>query len=279
MAVPILLTGTLPEDFASVESKPNILDLMKELGFMTVWLSNQDDSVLRGSKINADLMLNRENIMLEPKFMFEKARFDGDLLPILDRILSYSKTKKFIVLHTSGSHMDYHIRYPEQFKKFSSLNDSMYTPEQQMNKQDAYDNSILYTDWVVSQVIERLNQQPGLVSVTYLSDHGEDMYDDVQQRAGHGTVDSSLYEQHIPFYFWGNAALRSHYQDKWNSLIRNRNRQFGGENYLHTWADFLDIDYPDQKKNLSIVQTNYMQRKNAKVLGGNANLLNIKIAD
>jgi glucan phosphoethanolaminetransferase (alkaline phosphatase superfamily) len=115
--------------------------------------------------------------------------------------------------------------------------------------------------------------------VTYLSDHGEDMYDDVQQRAGHGTVDSSLYEQHIPFYFWGNAALRSHYQDKWNSLIRNRNRQFGGENYLHTWADFLDIDYPDQKKNLSIVQTNYMQRKNAKVLGGNANLLNIKIAD
>jgi lipid A ethanolaminephosphotransferase len=80
-------------------------------------------------------------------------------------------------LHLNGSHGPlYYKRYPKEFAKFqpecktASVNEC--SVESLIN---AYDNSILYTDYLLANAIEKL-EKSGVPSVLiYISDHGESL--------------------------------------------------------------------------------------------------------
>ena len=48
----------------------------------------------------------------------QRGEYDTKLMPYLSRILSESTKKKFIILHTLGSHFNYMDRYPKDFDIF-----------------------------------------------------------------------------------------------------------------------------------------------------------------
>jgi glucan phosphoethanolaminetransferase (alkaline phosphatase superfamily) len=275
VAVPILLTGMLPEQYQASAASPTILDYMKKAGFMTAWLSSQDLQVGAQAKVRADLILARNNNMGQPKYLFERLPYDEELLPLLDQVLQSSHPKKFIVLHTTGNHMDYHLRYPPRFAQFSSKRDGLYLNHQEL--QDSYDNSILYVDWFLDQVIQKLKSQKKISSVSFISDHGDDLFDYGVRRFGHGSSDSSRYEQHIPYFMWGSEAFRVQYESQWDQLKRRKDVVFGAENYFHTMLDLLDVQYPAQRHDLSILKADYQLRAGAKTLASSGNLVEIKV--
>ena len=43
---------------------------------------------------------------------------------------------------------------------------------------NAYDNTVLYTDAVIAQVIDALSKRPGIKALFFVSDHGENLEDD-----------------------------------------------------------------------------------------------------
>ena len=106
-------------------------------------------------------------------------RYDGILLAGLrEEILSGSKDKMLVVLHTSTSHgPTYYKKYPPEFEVFSpvctTVEMSKADPKELMN---AYDNTIVYTDYLIHSVIEILRGIPQRRScVIFVSDHGESL--------------------------------------------------------------------------------------------------------
>ena len=67
---------------------------------------------------------------------------------------------------------------------------------------NAYDNSIVATDWLLDQLIDRLDRTGKTSALLYLSDHGEDLLDDDRDRFLHASPIPTYYQLHIPFVLW-----------------------------------------------------------------------------
>jgi lipid A ethanolaminephosphotransferase len=106
--------------------------------------------------------------------------YDEDVIPMLDEDLkSYASGYRFVVMHLGGgSHGPiYSDRYPPEYQQFKPMcNDAdvanQCTVEQLYN---SYDNTILYVDHVVGEIIRRLDQSGVPYVFMYLSDHGESL--------------------------------------------------------------------------------------------------------
>lgn len=105
--------------------------------------------------------------------------YDEVLLAGLEqRIRSSPSQKVFVVLHQGGSHGPaYSTKYPGNFEFFKPVCRSVELgkcrPEELIN---AYDNTILYTDYCVSQTIGLLKKfQNTSTLLIYVSDHGESL--------------------------------------------------------------------------------------------------------
>lgn len=109
--------------------------------------------------------------------------YDEDVIPLLEENL---KTRVpgygFVVLHLGGgSHgPTYGDRHPPEFRKFEPMcNDAdvanRCTVEQLYN---SYDNTILYVDYVLGEIIQTLDRSGVPYVFIYLSDHGESLLED-----------------------------------------------------------------------------------------------------
>ncbi len=100
------------------------------------------------------------------------------LTGLKEQIVASEKNKILVILHTSTSHGPlYNKRYPEQFNTFTPVCESVElsncTKEELMN---SYDNTIVYTDYILATLIEELKQlEEYNSSMIYISDHGESL--------------------------------------------------------------------------------------------------------
>jgi lipid A ethanolaminephosphotransferase len=109
--------------------------------------------------------------------------YDEDVVPLLDgNLKTYASGYRLVVLHLGGgSHgPNYSDRYPPEFQQFTPMcNDAdmanQCTIEQLYN---SYDNSILYVDYVVGTIVQRLDRSGVPYVFIYLSDHGESLMED-----------------------------------------------------------------------------------------------------
>jgi lipid A ethanolaminephosphotransferase len=106
--------------------------------------------------------------------------YDEDVIPLLERNLgSYESGKRFIVLHLGGgSHGPvYRDRHPPEFRLLEpACNDAdvanQCTVEEIYN---SYDNTILYVDHVLGEILRKLDRSRVPYVFIYLSDHGESL--------------------------------------------------------------------------------------------------------
>lgn len=106
--------------------------------------------------------------------------YDEDVLTLLKQQLSeYQSGKKFLILHLGGgSHGPiYSYRYPESFQIFKPLCEDADVINQCTREElyNAYDNSILYVDFVLNEIITELEDSKLPYVMIYLSDHGESL--------------------------------------------------------------------------------------------------------
>lgn len=109
--------------------------------------------------------------------------YDEDVVPLLEQSLkTYGAGYKLVVLHLGGgSHGPmYANRYPPEFHRFKPMcNDAdianRCTLEQIYN---SYDNTILYVDSVLGEIIGTLDRSAVPYVFIYLSDHGESLMEE-----------------------------------------------------------------------------------------------------
>lgn len=259
-AIPVLLSQPTGGIKSADAPGPGIATFFKRAGFRTVWISNQErlgeyDTTASTFAAESDfvLFINKTSLLNLDRF-----KFDEEILPALDRILAESgKKEMFIVLHTLGSHFRYDLRYPAQFERFSPALGgrtgpnaiSRYRRDELMN---SYDNSILYADYLISSVIEKVSALGTIGTVVYISDHGEDILDDERGLFLHGNKTLTRHVSHVPFFVWTSSQYQSIYPHKTAMLHANRTSKIGGENIFDSLLDMADITYDGEDLTKSI---------------------------
>ncbi|MDH5570680.1 MAG: phosphoethanolamine--lipid A transferase EptA [Gammaproteobacteria bacterium] len=157
------------------------------------------------------------------------------LIGLQQRIESSNKKKILVVLHTKGSHgPSYYSRYSPDMEKFTPVcrNEevSKCTYDELIN---AYDNSIVYTDYLLHKTITMLKGMSSTPSMmVYISDHGESLGEDGMYLHGIPYTFAPDYQKDVPFIIWRSNALIAH-QGIENQNI-NQSGAFSQANIFHT---------------------------------------------
>jgi glucan phosphoethanolaminetransferase (alkaline phosphatase superfamily) len=270
-AVPIILTGVRPEQFASTSFHGNLLDLAREAGYSTAWLLNQDIDITMWLGITPDHF----EFPPDPKpSVFGRLVQDGALLPAYGREIARQGTPRFIGLHIMGSHWEYYRRYPPSFERFgnahglNALSIAFDSAGARQTLVNTYDNSTLYTDWLLKQVIEQARALKVPTTVTFVPDHGEELalFDD--GHAGHGDPVYRPLQYQIPAFVWANDAYRQSHPQVIAAIERNASREIRSHNVFYAMADLMGIDWPGKAPELSYASPRFVPDSSGRLLAG-----------
>lgn len=201
-AIPaLLLNGTIDKVDSDTCNLPAVL---KEVGYRCVLISNQfamaGDVILRRVFNGCEKMIKARGPD-EP--------FDAVLLPYVKDELRKSEKPLALFVHMAGSHEPVREAYPTAWEKWGPDDvDACVAgyPADQRAMCNRYDNSIRYSDNILSSIVGMLDKMGG-ACLFYISDHGETPHDgrwrDVTAKA--------FYE--LPMFVWFSADYRKRFPE------------------------------------------------------------------
>lgn len=189
--------------------------------------------------------LNKEALMKDCKG--DGCNYDKVLLNNLkEQIAASTKTKVLIILHTSISHgPEYSKKYPPQFETFRPVCNSVELAKcSHTELVNAYDNTIVYTDYILYNVIEDLKQLKEYKSaMIFVSDHGESLGEKNLYMHGLPLSLAPKEQYDIPFIVWTSD----------NSLKQLKTENSLSQNHVfHSVLNFLGIQGPVYNEELNI---------------------------
>jgi lipid A ethanolaminephosphotransferase len=217
----------------------NLLDVLQRTGVNVVWRDNDSGSKKVADRVTYEDFSKRKN----SPFCSEDNCYDEVLLDGLDDLIRNTQRDMLVVLHVKGSHgPSYYKRSPANLKVF--------TPEcTQDNIQDcpqqtivnAYDNTIVYTDYVLSKVIDLLQAQNSATAMLYVSDHGESLGESGLYLHGLPYALAPAEQTHVPMQFWASKEfLADHHLDQ-KSLLAKRSAPYSHDNLFHSMLGLFKI--------------------------------------
>ena len=203
----------------------SLLDVAKKIGYHTYWFSNQGrygqfDSAITMVAKTADVAE-----WTDDSYTFT-TKFDESLLPYLTRI--DPNVNNFIVLHLMGSHIYYNNRYPDEWAKFAAEDG-----ESAMTSAPSYANSILYTDYILSQIFSYAEKNLNLRAMVYFSDHGENL------KISHNPDVFSFDMVRIPFFIYLSPEYRAALPNRTATLAARREAYFTNDMMYDTVCGLL----------------------------------------
>lgn len=275
-SVPILITRAdldNPEVSAKEKSLP---EAFQEAGFNTAWLSAQppmnnivhilkkmNNSYAAISGLDGGIS-NYDGILVE-----KYAQISGD----------DPANKTFTLMHTLGSHLKYDQRYPKDYERYTPAVQAAdgYAVLSAKNKEkviNAYDNTILYTSHVIAEAIRHLQKQKGIRALVYISDHGENLFDDERELSVHGSYDGTIHEAHVPCFVWLSDEFKAAYPEKVEALEANLHTQVQSDVIFYSLADMGGLE-EIVKPEKSIFSHELQRKDTIRMMTGNGNIVQL----
>lgn len=240
-------------------STPSLVSMMKQAGYKTFWITNQQTMTKRNTMLTTFSEQADEQVYLNNNRNQNAAQYDGDVIEPFNKALADTAPRKLIVVHLLGTHMSYQYRYPPTFNKFT---DRKGVPDgvrdDQVPTYNSYDNAVLYNDFVVSSLIKDYAKTDPNGFLLYLSDHGEDVFDS----SGHNTLGRNenkptapMYT--IPFMAWASPKWRETHD--W-SFAGDLGRPYSSSQLIHTWADLAGLSFDELDRSKSLVSDSFKPR-------------------
>lgn len=205
-SVPMLLSWLGAENFGdSIYTSKSIVSAYNEAGYTTAFFSNQgrNHSFIDFFAEEADTTL----------FLRDDGNqhYDAELIDELTKWLESNENtaKRMAVLHTYGSHFNYIDRYNTRHASFRPDNVALAERKNRPTLINAYDNTIVATDALIDSVISLIENEDCLGGLVYVSDHGEDIFDDARERFLHASPKPTYYQIHVPLVVWMSDKTRS----------------------------------------------------------------------
>jgi glucan phosphoethanolaminetransferase (alkaline phosphatase superfamily) len=255
VSVPLILTRGSIENQQRAAREKSIITLFHDVGFRTYWLSSQQREIAMAAISHytdeADVVrfFERQHDIVLINAMREILTKEGD-----------RPQKRFFVLHTLGSHFNLTSRYPREFARYpdgvsagvngssSLMNIYQYSKASSRTNHaelmNAYDNSIVYTDYVLSQLIDLLREQSGPSAMLYVSDHGDNLRDDGRNLFGH--AHNNEYDLPIPLLFWYSDDYARQFPDNIATARLNLTHPLTTRSVFYSLAQMAAISMNDQ---------------------------------
>ncbi|WP_285428315.1 MULTISPECIES: phosphoethanolamine transferase CptA [unclassified Pseudomonas] len=238
---------------------PSIVSVMKQAGYKTYWITNQQTMTKRNTMLTTFSEQADEQVYLNNNRNQNARQYDGDVLAPFSKALADPAERKFIVVHLLGTHMSYQYRYPPSFDKFT---DRQGVPagvsDDQLPTYNSYDNAVLYNDFVVSSLIKDYAKTDPNGFLLYLSDHGEDVFDS----AGHSTLGRNEGKPTAPMYtipFMAYASPKWRESHIWD-FAGDLQRPYSSSQLIHTWADLAGLSANELDRSKSLVSDSFTPR-------------------
>lgn len=190
-------------------AQQNAIDIIHLAGADVLWVSNNNGSckgVCNRVK-TLKIATKKNNPMCDGEYCFDEAL----LTPLRQKLNSLTHESTLIVLHMIGSHgPTYYRRYPDKNRIF--IPDCQRSDIQNCTQEElvnTYDNTIAYTDYVLSKVIGELSSLSELndveTSMLYISDHGESLGESGVFLHGLPYAFAPREQTHVPFVYWADS--------------------------------------------------------------------------
>lgn len=224
---------------------PTVMNLLKAYGYSTTWLSNQERTG-DWSNLSGILSSDADEVGYLGSVDSEDHltdRYDEVLLPEFRKSLAGGDSLRFICLHLMGSHIAYNERYPKDRTRFSASDVLKKTSKRswldagKAQKVAEYDNSIAYTDSILGEVVKELSRLQDPSVMVYLSDHGENVYDD---RDFQGRDPKFV---RVPFFIYANKAYRENNPEIIEKLEKAVRASFSTSDIIYTIITLTGSDY------------------------------------
>ena len=229
----------------------NMVQLFNATGFSTYWLSNQESLGVFGNNTRYISKTSAHEFFSDGL----AHEHDDVLLQPLREALKEGEKKKFIVIHLMATHFDYESRYPVNFDKFKSKPKTSFEHDQAYEKINQYDNAVLYNDYIVNSIIKEVEKQGEYANVLYFSDHGEDVYETINE-ACHTEAKGTKPMFDIPFFIWSSVKSRKARKE----ISFDSARKYSTEDLIHTMADLAGIKFNGFDKTKSIINESFQER-------------------
>jgi len=246
VSVPCMFSGMPRADYDEqlAGHREGLLDIAKRAGYQVTWIDNNS-----GCKGACDRV---EQYQI-PEDLKQKWCKDGECLDdiLIDSLKLYlasipkdDKRPRLVVLHQVGSHGPaYYKRAPEKYQPFKPTCDTNAiqgcSPAELIN---SYDNTIVYTDHVLSQMINILkevsNYQTGF---WYLSDHGESTGEHGMYLHGSPYSIAPSQQTHIPMIMWFSDGWKQHNLAQVNCLNQQTKQKLSQDNLFPSLLSLLNV--------------------------------------
>lgn len=244
-SVPMLLSPVSTLQQYNLYYLKGLPSLFGESGFRTCFLSNQSPQ---------GAMVDKLAGQADEVVYIGAPRRDDRLLALMRGIVETDDLHDlFIVLHCYGSHYSYNQRYPQEFALFGPDDDMTIDIRNADRLRNAYDNTILYTDRFLDEVLEYLSSQPCASALLYCSDHGEDLFDDARGRFLHASPSVSYYQLHVPSFAWFSDEYARRYPERCRAAAAHASSPVSTHAMFHTMADMAGIRSPFVEAGVSLV--------------------------
>ena len=236
----------------------NVLDVLSHADVNIHWLDNNSSSKGVFNKLEEeDFRSSPNNPICDPE-----CRDVGMLARLENAIDSHTSGDVLIVLHQMGSHGPaYYKRYPKEFERFTPVCETNQLEQcSEAEITNAYDNSILYTDYLLSEVIQLLKRkyayaETGLV---YISDHGESLGENNLYLHGLPYIFAPDSQKRVPMIMWFNSNILAT-DVNYDSLFQRQDNKYTHDNLFHTFLGLFEINSSVYSPEMDIIDHQFDQ--------------------
>lgn len=225
------------------QHQEGLLDVVQHAGIKVLW--NENDGGCKGvcNRVSTQDM----TALKLPGKCINGECYDEVLFHNLENYIDNLDQDGIVVLHTIGSHgPTYYNRYPPQFRRFMPTCDTNEIQEcSQEQLINTYDNTILYTDYIVDKTIRLLQakQDKFTTSLVYLSDHGESLGENGVYLHGLPYSIAPVTQKHVPMVMWLSDDYQQRYGVNYACLKkRAAENAYSQDNLFSTMLGIMGIE-------------------------------------
>jgi len=260
-SVSIMLSAASAESYNKIYEHKSIITAFKEVGFTTVFLSNQGLNHSFTEYFSREADINRNIRSVGDLGIKTVNSYDEALMPMFNHYIDSIPGNIFMVVHTYGSHFNYKERYYEEFSVFKPDNVTGIRKGDKDRLVNAYDNTILYTDYFLSSMIASLKRTEAASTMFFASDHGEDLLDDSRMRFLHASPNPTYYQLKIPMFVWFSDSYKTVFPSKVEALLNNKDKPVATNAIFHTLIDIASVNTDYLDKDLSLADVHFKTTK------------------
>ena len=217
-----------------------LLDVLSHAGVNVLWRDNNSGCKGVCARLPSEDLAHAD----DPTLCNDEECFDEILLRGLESRIDATSGDLLVVLHQKGSHgPEYYKRYPKGYERFTPVCES--NEPQNCDRQaivNAYDNTIVYTDAVLDDIITLLardaQQNGDATAMFYLSDHGESLGENGLYLHGFPYALAPAEQAHIPALAW----LSSNFDVDRGCLAGLQDNEYSQDNVFDTVLGLFSVD-------------------------------------